>query len=263
MRRIVLVHWKPAEAEPKAETLRKAGYEVTVIAPQGSPQVRGLTQGAVAVVIDLSRLPLQGRAVAVELRKRAESRHVPILFAGGTPEKLEAVRALLPDAGFCEWDNLPEGLEKYLQSAPVAPAVPDTMAGYSGSPLPKKLGIRARSVVALLGAPAGFEAELVPLPEDVKFTRKPAGASRVLLFTKAMRDLERQWPSVTSESEPGATIWVVWPKKASGVQSDVTEQDARAFGLSTGWVDYKICAVNAIWSGLAFARRKAAAKGAK
>jgi hypothetical protein len=259
--RLLLIHWKPEESAEKAEALRAAGHEATIAAPQGSPALRGLTKGVDVVIIDLSRLPLQGRAVAVELRRRVESRHVPIVFAGGVPEKVESVRALLPDAGYAAWDDLPVTLERYLRDAPKSPAVPDTMAGYSGTPLPKKLGIQSGCVVALLGAPDGFEAELTPLPGRVKFVRRAAGANRLLLFATSMSELKRRWAPAIAGCAADATIWIVWPKKSSGVVCSLREQDIRAFGLSAGWVDYKICAVNATLSGLAFAKRKAGGKG--
>jgi CheY-like chemotaxis protein len=261
MARVLLIHWKPEESATRVEALRAAGHEATVAAPQGSPALRGLTKGVEAVIIDLSRLPLQGRAVAVELRRRVESRHVPIVFAEGVPEKVESVRTLLPDAGYASWDDLPTTLERHLRCAAKSPAVPDTMAGYSGTPLPKKLGIKAGSVVALLGAPDGFEAELTPLPGGVKFVRRAAGADRLLLFAKSMSELKKRWAPAVAGGAEGSTIWVVWPKKSSGIVSSLREQDIRAFGLSAGWVDYKICAVNATLSGLAFAKRKTRSKG--
>ena len=131
------------------------------------------------------------------------------------------------------------------------------MAGYSGTPLPKKLGIRAGSVVALLGAPRGFEKTLGRLPEGVVLrhdARKAAGV--LLLFVTSRSDLRKRFASATrAMGEPGA-LWIVWPKKASGVDTDLGGNEVRAFGLEAGLVDYKIAAVDATWSGLCFARRK-------
>ena len=98
--RIPLIHWKPDEATSELERLRKAGVDAEVLAPQGSAGLKGSTEFAKAILIDLSRLPLQGRAVAIELRKRAATRRVPIVFVGGAPDKVEAIRGLLPDATY-------------------------------------------------------------------------------------------------------------------------------------------------------------------
>jgi hypothetical protein len=259
--RVVLIHWRPDEAGDNLRALADAGIAVSGAIPGSASALRGLTDGADAVLIDLTRLPLQGRAVAIELRKRAESRHVPIVFMGGAPEKVKAVRHLLPDATYLEWDAVAESLQSAIDSAPKKPLVPDTMAGYSGTPLPKKLGIKAGSAVALIGAPEGLEAKLAPLPEGVKFLTKVKGADRILLFVTAMKDFRKRWSAVTGAADERATLWIAWPKKASGVPSDVTETLVRAHGLENGWVDYKICAIDETWSGLAFVRRRAAKAG--
>jgi hypothetical protein len=256
--RILLIHWKPEEAESRLGQLRQAGFEAVVLAPQGAAGLKGTTEFAKAIVIDLGRLPLQGRAVAIELRKRAATRRVPIVFAGGAPDKVETIRELLPDATYAEWDGVVEAIHHAVRTEPDAPVVPDTMAGYSGSPLPKKLGIREGTLVALLGAPAGFESKLDPLPDGVRIVTRPRGAGRVVLFITAMRDLDRRWKMVVDGVADGATIWIAWPKKASGMATDVSENAVRAYGMDRGWVDYKICAIDQTWSGLAFAKRKAA-----
>ena len=127
------------------------------------------------------------------------------------------------------------------------------LAGYSGTPLVKKLGIKPETTVALLGAPPGFRRELVDLPASVRLvTRAPADL--VIWFVTSRKDLEAGVAAARRQMTSG--LWVAWPKKASGVVTDVTEDVVRAAGLANGLVDYKVCAVNAIWSGLKFARRK-------
>lgn len=259
--RVVLIHWKPDEAAPQVRKLAEHGFQAQVLAPSGAGGLRGMVSGAGAVLIDLSRLPLQGRAVAIELRKRSESRNVPIVFVGGSPDKIEEVRRLLPDAAYLKWDEVCAELRDAIAAAPAKPLVPDTMAGYSGTPLPKKLGIKAGSAVALVGAPEGFGAKLGPLPDGVSLSAKPKDADRILLFVTSMKDFRKGWASATSAAPDGATLWIAWPKKASGVVTDVSETLVRAHGLENGWVDYKICAIDETWSGLAFARRKAAKAG--
>jgi hypothetical protein len=254
--RVLLIHWKPEAAATRLEQLREAGFEADVLAPNGFTGLRGRAEFAKAILIDLSRLPLQGRAVGIELRKRAASRRVPIVFVGGIPEKVEATRQVLPDAAYMDWDEVADGLKAAIQRAPKSPVVPDTMAAYSGTPLAKKLGIRKDTVLALLNAPGGFEAQLEPLPPGVRIVSKPSGAQRIVLFVTAMKDLGHCWRSTVDASDSGATVWIAWPKKASGTVTDVTEDIVRKYGLERGWVDYKICAIDATWSGLAFSKRK-------
>lgn len=139
--------------------------------------------------------------------------------------------------------------------------LPRGEAGYSGTPLPKKLGIKAGSRVALIGAPVGFERTLGPLPDEATVRRSARGIAQVvLLFAPSARDLARRFPGAArAMGQPGA-LWVAWPKKASGVVTDLAEGQVRDFGLAAGLVDYKIAAIDATWSGLCFARRKAKTK---
>ena len=131
-------------------------------------------------------------------------------------------------------------------------------AGYSGTPLPKKLGIKPGSVVALVGAPHGFRKMLGPLPEGAKLR---AGAEKdctlALWFTRSRKELERGMPRAAELAAHGP-VWIIWPKQASGAATDLREQAVREAGLAAGLVDYKVCAVDATWSGLLFARRKSA-----
>lgn len=129
-------------------------------------------------------------------------------------------------------------------------------AGYSGTPLVRKLGIKEGSTLALLDAPRGFRRELVGMPRGVRVSQA-LGASPpdlIVWFVMSGRALDVRMAGVSRAM--GAGLWVAWPKKASGVATDLTEDVVRAAGLANGLVDYKVCAVNATWSGLKFARRK-------
>jgi CheY-like chemotaxis protein len=258
--RVLLVHWKAEEAGPNVAALRKAGHDVHVLAPEGMPPLRALAADPPgAIVIDLGRLPSHGRAVGTALRQQKATRDVPLLFVAGDPEKTARVKALLPDAVYTTWRGIAGALRKALRARrPAKPVVPDTMAGYSGTPLPKKLGIKAGSTVALLGAPEGFAAQtLGPLPEGTAVRRDARSPFRVgLLFARSRADLVRLFPAAArAMGEPGA-LWIAWPKKASGVASDLDGNAVREFGLAAGFVDYKIAAIDGVWSGLCFARRK-------
>ena len=135
--------------------------------------------------------------------------------------------------------------------------VPGTMDGYSGTPLPKKLAIQPGAVVALLGSPPRFERTLGALPKRVRLQKHTRGRPDLaLLFSKSRAELERRFSVVARALPEGGKLWLLWPKKTSGVRSDLSESAVRTFGLHRGWVDYKICAVDATWSGLLFSRRK-------
>lgn len=130
------------------------------------------------------------------------------------------------------------------------------MAGYSGTPLAKKLGLKPHLRIAF------FE-----LPDDVKTALKEAlsecqpikdGQSQLdfaMIFTKSQRSLTEQFPKFARQLAPAGMLWVSWPKKASGVATDLNENDVMRIGLTSGLVDVKVCAVNAVWSGLKFVIR--------
>ena len=127
-----------------------------------------------------------------------------------------------------------------------------TTAGYSGTPLPRKLGIKPGHRVALLGAPDGFEAgTLGELPDGVGIVRRAGGNADVIVsFHTSRAELERRLPRLRAMMEPAAGLWIAWPKRASKVPTDMTEDVVREIALPTGLVDNKVCAIDATWSGL-------------
>ena len=131
------------------------------------------------------------------------------------------------------------------------------MAGYSGTPLHKKLGIKENSRVLLLNAPVGFRID--SLPEGVQIVRRPQEHVDVILaFVKSARQLELQFDELVRSLAQGGGLWIAWPKKASGVKTDVEFNTVQRTGLDAGLVDNKVCAVDETWSGLRFARRRIA-----
>jgi hypothetical protein len=129
------------------------------------------------------------------------------------------------------------------------------MAGYSGTPLVKKIGIKPADSVLFIGAPKGFDQEISPLPAKVKFVdgkTKSAELNVAICFTDKRSELEKTLPRLKSKLAQNGMIWVAWPKKTSGVPSDLNENLIRDTGLAIGLVDIKVCAVNEIWSGLKF-----------
>lgn len=132
------------------------------------------------------------------------------------------------------------------------------MAGYSGTPLIQKLGIKPGHRVLFVNPPSDFSETLGPLPEDAIEVR---GSSKnldgILLFAKSLADLKKRFAPLSKKLVSNGSLWVCWPKKASGVKTDLADNAVRSHGLAVGLVDVKVCAVDEIWSGLKFVIRLA------
>jgi hypothetical protein len=128
------------------------------------------------------------------------------------------------------------------------------MVGYSGTPLPKKLGIKEQFRVALLELPGDVEAELKSALASCK-VGKDGPLDFAMIFVKTAAELKKQFPRLAKQLAPTGMLWVSWPKKASGLTSDLNENEVRRIGLEAGLVDVKVCAVSEIWSGLKFVIR--------
>ena len=125
-------------------------------------------------------------------------------------------------------------------------------AGYSGTPLPRKLGIKPGHRVLVLGAPDGFEdGTLAPLPDEVRLSRRAAGTADVIVaFHTRRSDLARKMPKLRERMDPAAGLWIAWPKRSSKVETDLTEDVVREIALENVLVDNKVCAIDQTWSGL-------------
>ena len=129
-------------------------------------------------------------------------------------------------------------------------------AGYSGTPLPRKLGIKPEARLGLIGAPDGFEAVLGELPPGVSVRRRLHGPFDVIVaFFVARAELERRLPGCREALTPAGGLWLAWPKRSSGVATDLGEGMVRELGLAAGLVDNKVCAIDATWSSLRFVYR--------
>ncbi|HEX5757939.1 MAG TPA: hypothetical protein VF121_01990 [Thermoanaerobaculia bacterium] len=258
MPRVQLVHWNAAEAAERAERLRAAGWPAEHAGLDGRAVLRRLRDDPpAAVVVDLGRQPSHGRELAVALRLSKATRHLPLVFAGGDPEKVGRIRELLPDAVYASWDEIDGALARAVEAPPYEPVVPPShMEGYSGRPLVKKLGIKPGTVVGLIDAPRDFAATVGPLPEGAALRPGARGRCDLLVwFVRSRRELLAGIERIAARPDLRA-LWIAWPKKASAFASDLGERDVRGTGLATGLVDYKICAIDATWSGLLFARRR-------
>jgi hypothetical protein len=124
-------------------------------------------------------------------------------------------------------------------------------SGYSGTPLPRKLGIQEDDRLAILSAPEGFDETLGPLPASVDVRRSARGKPDVVIYFAVERhELERRMEALGRVIHPDGALWVAWPKKSSGVDTDMTEDAVREVALPLGLVDNKVCAIDETWSGL-------------
>jgi hypothetical protein len=246
--RIVFIHFSPPNLDKRLARL--AGFDVESLTPRGPADLKPLRERPPnAFVVDLDRRPSEGRSIAVQLRRYASTRPVPLVFAGGEEDQVARVRNLLPDATYVSWEGVAAGLNNAKRIE--KPVVPGTMDAYSQTELEPKLGVRDETTVLLVGAPDGFgkalrRAELVA----------EGPAQLVILFARTLADLERDFDRAKAAVAPGGTIWLCWPKKASGLQSDLDQPTVRRYGMDRGLVDFKVAAIDATWSGLRFSRKK-------
>ncbi|MDD2765064.1 MAG: hypothetical protein PHE83_13940 [Opitutaceae bacterium] len=259
---VKLIHWHTVEAKAHARRLRAAGHAVDASLPPGPALFRELRRHPPAViVVSLDRLPSQGRDVALGLLGQKATRTVPIVFAGGAPDKVAGVRSKLPGAAYASWEKLGSVLTHTLgDSRRASPVAPDTsvgvMAGYAGTPLPKKLGIKPGLRVALLGAPKDFARKLGPLPAGAHLTdRVDTGTGLALWFVRTHREFDRGFAR-TVRLGARMPVWVVSPKRSGPLASDLSQNYIRAECLAAGLVDYKVCALDSAWSGLLFRHRQ-------
>lgn len=130
------------------------------------------------------------------------------------------------------------------------------VAGYSGTPLAQKLGIKEGMRVSILNAPDGFMSTLGPLPPDVEVHHELVASNIFIVFGQWATELDEAFHEAAALLSPDGAIWVAWPKRTSGVETDITEDTLRDLFLPSGMVDNKVCAIDGIWSGLRFVVRR-------
>ncbi len=225
--RIAVIHWRPEEAEDRIRSLRELGHEAELLqlVPGSLKELRAANPDV--YVIDLSRLPSHGAEVATALRQWRTTRSIPIVFAGGVPEKVEKVRTRIPDAIFADWPGIAAGLLAASKQRGGPVIVPPRLSGYEPATVAKKLGIISGSVVTVLGAPDEYP-ECLGIPDDVSVYRRAGQPSdRVLAFVEREMQLPARFSAALKSVSPKGNIWLIWPKKSSGVRTDVSEQRLR------------------------------------
>jgi len=256
--RIRLIHWNQSEANERADRIRSGGFEVEWDVPSGPDFFRRLNKTPPdAVVIDLSRLPSQGRDAALAIRQYKAMRRIPLVFVGGEPEKVARIQTVLPDAFFTDWAETVGILRRAIAHPSEHPvAVRSRLAGYADTPLAKKLGIKHGLAIVLIGAPDTFKKTIHDFGKNVSVLKTVSGKQDLIFwFVRSGRELDLRMRRTARCVQQGG-LWIAWPKKASGLGSDLTQQHVRDAGLASGLVDYKICSIDSIWSGLLFTRRK-------
>jgi DUF3052 family protein len=132
------------------------------------------------------------------------------------------------------------------------------MAGYSGTPLPRKLGLKEKFRVSFTGLPPDVKAELREAVAACSLVKDGSGPlDFAMVFTTKQVELKKEFARIGKQLAPAGMLWVSWPKRSSGVATDMNENDVRRIGLEAGLVDVKVCAVSEVWSGLKFVRRVA------
>jgi hypothetical protein len=256
MATIRLIHWNAPEGRERKLRLASLGHHVEFDEVDGAGMGKVLRRSTPdAYVIDLSRLPSGGRTIAMWLRTNKSTRHVPIVFVDGDPAKVKKVKELIPDAVYTTWSKLKTAIPRALAAPPSNPVVPPS-AIYTGRSVLEKLGVKAGMHVCVVNAPPGFVASLKPVPAGVSFTaRADARCDLFLAFARNRRDLFGHLVGLEQHIDR-QTLWLAWPKRASRLTTDLDGNVVRTSGLEGGWVDFKICAIDDTWSGLAFKRRK-------
>jgi hypothetical protein len=200
-----------------------------------------------AVIINLNRRPSRGRDIATNLRGAKSTRHVPIVFVDGDPEKVATIRQLLPDAVYTSWPKLPAILKKLKPAVdPVVP--PQMMERYTSRTTAQKLGIKEKSTVTVVNPPRDYFRILGELPGGVEISEDPDQLSLVTVCfahdPESLPDILDLGRKIAGKTK----FWICWRK---GTQIEIREP-----AIALGLVDYKICSLDPTWSGLIFARKK-------
>ena len=240
MHTIRLIHWKIEEAKERASLIADMGYEVDY-KPINNVSLRALwSNPPSAIIIDLTRIPSQGRDLGVTIRKKKATRHVPLIFVGGTDDKVARVKALLPDACYTTWKSISEVISYAIEHPLENPIVPDSgMAAYAGTPLPQKLGIKKGSTVYLKNAPADFRTTLGGLPPQVMLHTEPGTLRDLTLWfvrtsEELHHDIDRILPIIGRDG-----LWIIWPK-SSVKKTGLSQNIVRKAGMDAGLVDLEM-----------------------
>ncbi|MCU1335527.1 MAG: hypothetical protein JWO19_1108 [Bryobacterales bacterium] len=237
--------------------MRASGFTVEYTGDTAGGSWRSLRKSPfpLAVVIDLTRLPSHGRHIAAEMRASTSLRHIPIVFVDGDPEKVESIRKDLPDAVYTSRSGLASALKRVKPLAD--PVTPPRMMNRTDRTTAEKLGIKAGARVAVLDPPPDYLRVLGKLPKDVSLEEEPQEALPLTLWFVREPDAYLSGLAAMRRRAFATRLWIIYPKQQAGrAPSGLTQGLVRESALAVGLVDYKVCSVNEIWTGLLFTRKK-------
>lgn len=254
--RVRVVHFRPEEAGPLLAACRAGGFTVEFEPGGYSALARAIrTSPPDVVLIDLSRMPSHGREVACALRNTKYARHIPLVFAGGEPEKVEGIRKLISDAVFATVKGVAAGIQRAAAKNNASPVVPpSSMERYSDRTTAQKLGIKEGMTVGVFNAPRDYVSALGVLPRDVELVEDPDSVHALTLWFVTEPREYRAAIGAMRRIAGRTKLWVIWHKASAG--GNLTDKTVREFANEVGLVDYKICAVDKRWSGMALAVKK-------
>jgi len=237
--------------------LRAGGYTVDYPGDQAG-SFRSMREKLPDVaVVDLTRMPSHGRYVAAAMRLTKATRHIPIVFVDGDPEKVDRLRKEYPDALYTSRAKLTATLKRAKPVAnPIKPA--HTIAAFSNRSTAQKLGIKEGWRVAVIDAPSDYAKILGPLPEGAVWEEDPNEVLPMTLWFVQDADQYlaglRRWRERAAKTK----LWIVYPKAQAKrkTEAGLTQFLIREAALAVGLVDYKICSVNETWTGLLFTLKK-------
>jgi len=255
MSKIHLIHWQKGESEKYAFELKQAGHDVDFTLPSNAQFFKSIRANPPDVmIIDLSRLPSQGRDIAINLRSQKSIQKIPVIFVEGDSQKIADIQQIIPDALYTHWDNIEAALKQIFLNPPQIIKQDSVFSVYANTPLLKKLTIQQNMRICLINSPVDFVNQLGVLPENVSFLYElDPNCQLIIWFVTQTAELDSFLPEIANVCQKTKSrLWICWQKKAKATAGEVTQYMVREKGLALGLVDYKICSIDPIWSGLLF-----------
>jgi CheY-like chemotaxis protein len=257
MTRIRVIHFKAAEAGSLIEGLRTAGHEVEYDQKVDTALFRVIRSAPPnAFVIDLTRMPSHGRAVAVLMRQSPKTRHIPTVFVDGEAEKIALIRRQLPDAIYTTRAKLRSAVKAALSSRVENPVAPGPIFSYHTRTAAEKIGIPKGATVGVIDPPRDYLRVIGALPDGVEFVEGAQAGCQLLLWFLHNPDTYLEMLPRMRAWVAKARLWVLWKKGGTTRAGAVTQPLIREAAMEMGLVDYKICSVDKTWSGIALTLKK-------
>ena len=257
--KVLLIHWRPEEAENGLALLAKAGHSVRIYSGSRSINL-GFFEGELpdVALISLERQPAHGRAIGHWLRSTKTTSHVPIVFVGGAEEKVAAARAMFPDALFCAW----RGVRGAVREARKRPQFAQPQPTCAGKPLWRKYDVREGDRVLQVGGPEPTPELLGSgMPHEVRWVwrkrwpARPGQPDLVVLHVENEDQLQAHFSAAVELTADGRPLWLCHPKKSSNLPTDLDRESLSSHWRAAGWTDVKVCRVDETWTGNMLRRR--------